>query len=384
MNIEILFNEQVHEYLVNNVKAKTSVTALIERQVSKTNFAGVDPVVLANAAARGTKVHKELELWIKDGNESLTTPEAQNFKDYIIANNWKFVDHLAEFKLAIVWTSRNNPNNSFVLAGTADLITRLVTKDFDEPIVADHKTTSVVHTQDVRWQLSLLDYMARHMSGNTVNGQPFNYQAANKLFVFHFNKSAEFNPIEVEKISDIEIERLLDAEADGEDYYPLPQEIITPRQQEELLSLEQQIVQLEQSKKALEERKKRLSTSLIEGFRLHTDVTSIKTNSFTISYIAPKTTISFDEERFISENPEEATKYQKTSFDAKAFIESNPDLANQYQHSITSKPSVRITLAKELKENIPILATAASSGQLTISSPPQKQKRTKATKDYFN
>jgi len=385
MNIEILFNEEAHEYLVNNRKAKISVTTLIGKQISKSSFAGVDPIVLANAAARGTKVHKELELWIKDGTEPLTTPEAQNFKTYVQQNGWKFTDHLEEFKLALEWTSRNNPNNSFILAGTADLIANLTTKDSTVAIMADHKTTSTVHTLEVRWQLSLLDYMARQMDGKIVNGELFNYIKPQKFFVFHFNKQAEFTPIEVEKISDIEIERLLDAEADGEEYFPLPPEIITPRQQEELLSLEQQIVQLEQSKKVLEERKKKLTAALLEGFALHTDITSIKTNSLTISYIAPRVSRIFNEAKFIEENPEEAAKYQKSVFDAESFIAANPELADKYFEQTSSKPSVRITLSKELKDQIPLLASGGQTAQqLVLSSPPERpKKRKKADRNYF-
>ena len=56
--VDILFKEETHEYLINNVKARTSVTSLIERQVTKTNFIGVDPIVLQRAAERGTKVHR--------------------------------------------------------------------------------------------------------------------------------------------------------------------------------------------------------------------------------------------------------------------------------------------------------------------------------------
>ena len=355
-NIDILFKEQTHEYLINNIKAKTSVTALIEKQVSKSNFYGVDPVILAKAAERGTRVHRELELFIKNGTEP-TTPEAIGFKKYVEDNNWVFDKHQEEFKVAIEWQSRTNPNNSFILAGTADLITLLN----NEPIMVDHKTTSVIHKQDVSWQLSLLDYMARKLDGCTINGVEFNYIKASKFFVFHFNKSAEFNPVEVRKISDIEIERLLDAEANGEEYFPLPTDILTPRQQEELLYLEQQIVQLEQSKKELESKREILKKALLDGFSLHPDITSIKTNSFSISYIPGRTDRVLDSSRLQEEEPEIASKYQKDR---------------------TTKPQVRITLSKSLKNEIPIIS---SGGVLTIDTPkPKKTIRTKAKKDYFD
>lgn len=366
MDVTILFTEETHEYLVNNKKAKISVTSLIDKQISKTNFASIDPVILANAAARGTRVHRDLELFVKDGTVP-TTPEAINFKLFTEKNGWEFTDHLEEFKLALEWTSRNNPNNSFILAGTADLITNLrgiVSKDSITPIMVDHKTTSVIHTQDVRWQLSLLNYMARALDKSVINGQFFNYIQPTNFYVFHFNKQAQFEPIEVTLINDIEIERLLDAEADGEEYHPLPTDIITPRQQEELLSIEQQIAQLEQTKKVLELKKEKLKQSLIEGFILHPEVTSIKTNSFSISFIQGSTASVFDASRYEEEHPEEASKYRRDK---------------------VTKPQVRITLNKSLREEIPILATGTGQ-QLVLESPPvaKKGKREKAKKDYFN
>lgn len=355
MKVEILFEEAAHEYFVNNRKAKTSVTSLIERQVSKSNFAGVDPIVLANAATRGTNVHKELELFIRDGKE-MFSEEGKNFKKHVDSNNWFFENSLTEFKLAIEWVSRNNPNNSFILAGTVDLIATLNTV----PIMVDHKTTSVIHKQDVSWQLSLLDYMARKMDGCEINGVQFSYINPIHFYVFHFNKQAQFNMVEVNKISDIEIERLLDAEADGVEYFPLPVDILTPRQQEELLSLEQQIVQLEQAKKELEAKKEHLKRALIEGFTLHPDVTSIRTNSFTISFIPGK---------------------EDEVFDSKAFEAENPDMVKKYQRVKITSPQVRITLSKSLKEEIPVIALG---GTLALSEPPKKaEKREKIKKGYF-
>ena len=365
--VEILFTEETHEYLINKQKAKTSVTSLIERQVSKTNFAGVDRVVLHRAAERGTKVHKELELFVKNGTEP-ATPEAVNFKNHVISNGWKFENHLEEFKVAIEWTSRSNPRNSFILAGTADLITCLNINDPNTliPIMADHKTTSVIHITDVSWQLSLLDYMARQLDGKPINGVIFNYIKPIEFYVFHFNKSAKFEPVKVNKISDIEIERLLDAEANGEEYFPIPPDILTPRQTEELLSLEQQITQLEQTKKALELKKETLKKLLLEGFALNTDVRSIKTNSFTITYVPGGTKSVFDADAFETAYPEEAAKYKKDK---------------------VTKPQVRITLSKELKAEIPTIATGmppATGKTIELPEPPKKGgKREKATKNYF-
>ena len=194
-NIEILFEPIKHEYTVNGEKAKISVTGIVEKQVTGNEYFSVPSDVLQRAADRGTEIHADLEYFVGKGTAP-KTKACQNFANYIKANGWTIESPLCEFKMAIRWTAQNDKKiQSFILSGTADLLCKLNGKW----VVIDHKTTSSVHEESVRWQMSLLDFMARQLSGCIINGVLFDYIPAEELYVFHFDKSDVFKPIKVEK-----------------------------------------------------------------------------------------------------------------------------------------------------------------------------------------
>lgn len=355
--IEIQFNPDNHTYTVNGKPAKISVTTLIGKQISKDEYIAVPDDVLKRAADRGTAVHADLEYYVGHQPHEPTTPECKNFASYIKANGWKIENPLTEFKLAIEFTCVvDNKKYSFILCGTADLICILNGKH----IIVDHKTTSVIHEESVRWQMSLLDYMARQLNGYVINGQPFTYVPAEEMYVFHFDKSAVFRPVRVDPISDVEIERLLIAEAMDEEYHPTPVEILTPRQQVALEEIEKKLTAIAAAKKILDAEESRLKSEMLAAFEAHPD--------------APKTvdfgTVSCTYKK----------SYTRTSFDAEKFQQDHPDLFDQYAKVSVVKPSVTITLSKELKDYI-----EAKPQEIPLLSPPQKKspEKSKTKRGFF-
>lgn len=361
--VEILFNEEKHEYTVNSKKAKISVTALVDKQVTKTEWFGIDPEVLRRAAERGTFVHADLEHFVRDaltGNtaayESFTkdrvsSPELTEFANYLQTNKWTIENQLCEFRMAIEHTCNGK---SFILSGTADLICTLNKKR----AIIDHKTTSEIHTESVRWQLSLLDYMGRILDGCTINGKLFTYEGAEEFYVFHFNKQHKFTPVRVEKIPDVEIIRLLDAEAQDEEYHPTPVDILTPLQQEQVLNIQKQVATLKLLQDKIKKTDDEMRKNIIQAFEAHPDVKTIKFEHLTLTY-----------------TPEVAT----TSFDTDAFKKDYPELFEKYQKQSTRKSSVTITLSKEMKAAIE--ASQAPIPTLPLPNPP-KRKNTK--KGFFS
>lgn len=350
--IEILFKEEGHEYTVNGRKSDCSVTELIGKQIDKTEWFGVPSDVLKRAADRGTFVHKDLELMVRDGRPP-ETQEAKNFAAWLTTQ--KLENPKTEFKLAI-------EHHGLLLTGTADFIATLNLFS----TLADYKTTSVIHHETVRWQLSLLDYMARKCNGAIINGVLLEYTPAEKFFVFHFDKEGVFTPVELTKISDIEIERLLDAEADGKEYHPST--FITPRLQADVVAVQTQIAQHQLALKALEAQDTALKTSLLTAFEANPDIKSVECPEFKITYVAPTVTTSFDSKGFEAAFPEEAKKWRKTS---------------------SKKGYVLITLRDATAQNSAIPASlptqsASPSTQSGLPSlPPAPAKRKKAKKDYF-
>lgn len=329
--VNIEFEPVKHEYTVNGKKAKISVTSLIGKQITHDEYSTVDPAVLQRAADRGTDVHADLEFFVREGTEP-RTQECKNFQKYIKEHNWTIENQLCEFKMAIEHTV-TTPTKvcSFILSGTADLICKLNGKR----AIIDHKTTSVVHEESVRWQMSLLDYMGRKLNGKIINGFLFNYEPAEEFYCFHFNKQAVFKPVKVEKISDIEIERLLDAEAQDEEYHPTPLDILTPRQQDALLELEKKLAGLKLAQEALSKQEAELKEEMLAAFQVHTDVKKLELPHLSISYVTPASTTKeeVDLEKLKAQFPEAyaACVVQKIS---------------------VTKPSVRITLSKEVKQLI--------------------------------
>lgn len=348
--LEITFLPETHEYFVNGKKARISVTALIDKQISKTEWFAIDPAILKRAADRGTAVHSDVEYFIAKGTEP-TTPEGQAYKAYIQQNGWTIENARTEFKLAIEHTARKNGElHSFILCGTADLMCKLNGKW----IVADYKTTSVIHEEDVRWQMSLLDYMARKLNGSYINNQLFEYTPAEEMYVLHFDKQARFKPVKVEPIPDVEIERLLDAEALDEEYHATPVDIITPNQEQQLLELEKQITALKATQKVLEEKEKVLKQQMEQAFMAHPATRSVQLENITISYTPPTTRTAFNSEKFANDYPE---------------------LYAQYTTQSQVKGTVKITLSKAVKEQIEAYSPRTLASVPTLPSQPRENKK---------
>lgn len=354
--VNIEFFPETHSYLINGEKAKISVTSLIEKQIAKTDWAAIDPTILQRAADRGTKVHSDLEHFIGYNTEP-TTDECRNFSNYLRDNNWKIEEPLVEFKLAITHTvDTGSKIISFILSGTADLICKLNGKY----IIVDHKTTSTVHEEYVRWQMSILDYMARQLNGHTINGKLFTYHPAEELYCFHFDKQAKFTPVQVTKVPDVEIERLLDFEAQDLEYVPTPIDILTPRQMETLLEIEKKLCSLKAAKTLLDNEEAKLRSEMEAAFRAHPETKSVELPHITLTYKAPSV---------------------RETFDTEAFSKDYPELYRQYIKQTSVKDSVTIKLSKELASSI-----EAYSPQIPLipPTPPEKKKDKSSLKNYFD
>ena len=334
--INIIFKEEGHEYTVNGRKSDISVTGLVGKHIDQTDWSSIPEDVLKRAADRGTAVHLDLELMVKDGRPP-ETEEAKNFAEWL--SQQELENPLTEFKLAIEHRGR-------LITGTADLIATINGLS----TMADYKTTSVIHQEAVRWQMSLLDYMARKCDGAIINGSLFTYKPAEQMFVFHFNKQAKFTPVPAQKISDVEIERLLDAEADGKEYHPAT--FITPRLQTDVIGIQSQITKHKLAIKQLEEQDAELRKGLLAAFEANPDIRAVECPEFKITYVEPT---------------------EKQTFDSKAFEEAHPDLASKFQKMSKRKGYVMIKLregVEPVNTDLPPL-------------PKPSGKREKAKKGYF-
>lgn len=237
--MEIRFDDRTHTYMINGELADTSVTQLLHKHKLAPSYDGIDENVLKRKADYGTKIHKDIEDYINEGKEP-TTECGISFKKYA---NENLNSALAEQLIGIEFS------NNLRICGCVDLIG--YNKD-DELIIADHKTYANMTNEKkqlVAWQLSLYDYMLRKVK--VVNGVKLKYTGAKKFYIFWYRKDGSMETIGVDKISDFEIESLLDAECRNEIYTPRNL-IITKELEMELIESELKLAQIELEKKELE------------------------------------------------------------------------------------------------------------------------------------
>ena len=138
--------DDTHMYLVDGILVQ-SVTQLLNRKFGK-KYDGIDANTLKKAADRGTKIHKAIEDYCKDGIES----DLEEVKDFaFLQNYYKFA--VVENELPIIVDFAGE-----TYAGRLDLIIRFPREEKDDYArlaVADIKTTSMLDKEYLGHQLNL-------------------------------------------------------------------------------------------------------------------------------------------------------------------------------------------------------------------------------------
>lgn len=285
------FEEKTHCYSVNGDIASISVTELLKKHQLSPNYGKVSEETLKESAERGKLVHKDLESILNEKNYTPTTKQGEEFKKWVDEN----LDcGVGEQVLAFNY-------KGIIIAGTADIMAIAKNKVF---IVADHKNTSKFHREYVSWQVSLLDYFARKLGKEKVNGKLLNWPGATRFICFKYDpKTGEMTVYELDKIPDTEIERLLECEYKGEIYQrPLlviEKDLANQMQEAEmvLMSIE---TQYEDAKKRATELREQLATLMGEqGIKSYTT----PNNLIKVTYIAPSESFRVDSTKLRREYP---------------------------------------------------------------------------------
>ena len=293
---ELLFDEELHSYTLDG-KQLISVTQLLEKQKISPEYKFVNKDVLQKAAAKGTLIHKEIELYNKNGDIGFT-PELQDYIDYIENNKLKCVASECQ-----VYTD--------YYAGTFD---QLLSTEDGELIICDNKTTSSLHRSSVSWQLSLYAYAYWVMTGVEVKrGQ-----------AFWFSKDRGLQVVEIPLKEREEVEALIAADKSGQMYKsPYPVEVSKIAELEGLKADQAELeAQVSAIKKQIEETSKEIMVAM----------TNSKCESFESD--GAKFTIVH------SRNPDK--------FDTERFKKDYDNLYNQYMIKGTArKDTLKITLRKD-------------------------------------
>lgn len=286
--MKVVFRETDHTYWLGG-KQLISVTRLLKKHGLATDYTGISEEVLEKAANKGTLVHKEIENYIKNGEVGFTS-ELSDFID--ITAELGFTAEDSEIILPAGEIPDDKVDDYFY-AGTADLIGKIG----DGYALADLKTTAKVDKRAYAWQLALYERLC---------GVKFD-----KLYIFHLGKNSKAIPIQ--RISDAEVDRLLECERNGEIYSEpglvIANELLARAQEAEL-----ELKRAEEVKKEAEATAKEYRQKLYEAMQRQ-NVSSWETadKSMLITCVAPSTKTSIDSTRLKKEMPEIAQKYSKTS-----------------------------------------------------------------------
>lgn len=272
---DIIFNEADHEY-ISEGKTLISVTQLLHKHGLAPDYAAVPEEVLERAAEKGHSIHKEIELFVKEGKE----PESNEAKS------------VAEWMRACFTKGRSEVMvGNDIVAGTYDF------RDDLTGNLYDWKTTYQKDERYWSWQLSLYDYLdGKH---------------TNNLFV-GWLRGNEIQFIPVRRHSNEEIERLLQCERDGTEFKedPNPVALANSYELSELAYIEDFIINLNAKVKEFKDKKDKLVSVLLQQMK-DNNVKVVETPRIKITVKDAYTSKSVDATKLKEELPDVYAKYLK-------------------------------------------------------------------------
>lgn len=274
----IRFDEKEHRYYYGD-KQLISVTQLMQKHGLAPDYSEVSKLVLEAKAQRGTLIHQEIQDWIEEGTIGFTT-ELTNFITYMNTHKEvKIVDD--EF---IVYND--------IVAGRADL---LLSED-NNLIIADIKTTAIVHKDSVSWQLSIYAYLSD--------------KEINKGQVFHFDRDGNLNVIDIPLKPKQEVEHLFECERNNDLYIGKELATLPDNQLTHLIEIEKVIKHYEKMKKEAETQAQEMRVALLNEMEKN-GVKTFENDNIKITYVAPSVRKNIDSSRLKKEEPIIYEKYLK-------------------------------------------------------------------------
>lgn len=190
----VLFDEEQHTYTLGD-KQLSGITSIIKRLVFPDMYANVSQAVLEKAAERGTVVHHNIQLWVAGFNE-----ESEELMPFITA--------FRESGMCAIDSEYLVSDNETV-ASSIDMV---CVDNEDRIVLCDIKTTSVLHIDYLRWQLSIYAYLFEHQN-------PF--LSVHGLKAIHV-RNGKCNIIDIERLPDEYVEALLNAYRNGDETFDNP------------------------------------------------------------------------------------------------------------------------------------------------------------------
>ena len=296
VNSALKFDEETHTYTLNDNKL-ISVTQLLAKHHLSPDYSGVSEELLKKSAEYGNQVHKDIENYIKKG---IVVPslELTSFINWLEKSGYEVID--SEYLVC-----------NDIIGGKVDLL--LKHQETGVYVIADIKTTSIVHQESVSWQLSLYNYLEENV--------------AQVGMCLHFLKDGTLEVESIKLKTQQDTEKLIECERNGEIF------------QYELDTLDTALVDLDKVERLIANYKALIKQAEEEQKTIHEQVRAEmeSRNIKTLDLNTMKITIVEDSVR--------------KTFDKKAFEKDHPELdLSQYDKITQVKGSLKITL-KEKKDN---------------------------------
>ena len=272
---DIVFNEVDHEY-IREGKTLISVTQLLHKHGLAPDYAAVPEEVLERAAEKGHSIHKEIELFVKEGKEP-ESAEAKNVADWM--------------KACLIKGKSEVIVGNDIVAGTYDF------RDGLTGNLYDWKTTYQKDEKYWSWQLSLYDYLDGKHTDN--------------LFV-GWIRGNEMQFIPVRRHEDSEIERLLQCERDGTEFKEDPNPVALQNSYElsRLAYFEDFINNLNAKLNEVKAKKEKVMEKLLQQMR-DNNVKTVETPRMRIAVKDAYVQRKVDSKRLKEEMPDVYAKYLK-------------------------------------------------------------------------
>lgn len=191
-NKRVTFNEQEHTYTLDDGTALSGITGIIHEYLFPCMYDGVSSSVMEAARERGHEIHHELELFFKRFPvESLVRPETHAYIRLAQAKKLK--------QIAAEYLVSDNER----IATCIDNVLQVGDKTV---ALVDYKTTSVLYTKYLQWQLSMEAFLFEAQTGIKVE----------KLYAVHLPKEKEAKLVDIERLPDEYVKSLIECYKNGD------------------------------------------------------------------------------------------------------------------------------------------------------------------------
>lgn len=300
----VVFYEEQHIYTLGD-KQLSGITSIIKSLLFPDMYANVSQAVLNKAAERGTRIHNLIQFWTMGILSNEDIAELQPFLDAF---------HAAGLD---GWESEYLVSDNESVASSIDLV--CLDKD-GNIILCDIKTTSVLHIEYLRWQLSIYAYLFERQNPEL---------KVHRLKAIHISKG-KCDIVDIERLNDNQVDDLLTAYRNGATTFANPLHAI-PAELDKLLEAyaenDEFLSYIKMVNDQYDKRKKELQAAIGDVLK--------KQNMSTIETPIAKVTIGKD-----SVTPK---------FDYKSFVESDiykqqPEAYEPFVKMTTTAGRITITL----------------------------------------